>query len=242
MFNFCVSCYYTKKRQSSLFYKIVLGYWLTKRYDYVLVTFNAFWAIDIFDATWSSGKKWPSNQVLTCPNPWNALYPTFCLSSDEKEKLNIPVIYSTEQVQRVFEKPVFGDKKKFEDKNWSYFYGEREKGEGICLPSPSVIATLSSGVSNTRHAGHMWADRCICAARSIPKTVKIINFNQIWLILRAFLVNWGTQKLFSNKLRLAEHFFFRIWPFDKFEFETLALVNEQKFWSCVEIFCFDPRS
>jgi hypothetical protein len=38
--------------------------------------------------------------------------------------------------------------------------------------------------------------------------------------LRAFLVNSNLQKLFSNKLPPAEHFFFGIWPSNKSDFET----------------------
>ncbi len=40
---------------------------------------------------------------------------------------------------------------------------------------------------------------------NISKIDKIIYFDQIYLNLRAFLVNCGPQKLFSYKLRPAEH-------------------------------------
>ncbi len=46
---------------------------------------------------------------------------------------------------------------------------------------------------------------------NIPKNDKIINFNQIHIILKAFLVNCRQQKFFfSKKLRPVEHF--GIWP------------------------------
>ncbi len=54
---------------------------------------------------------------------------------------------------------------------------------------------------------------------NISKIGKIISFDQIKLILSAFLVICGPQKLVS-KLRPAEHFFCGMWPSDKFEFET----------------------
>jgi hypothetical protein len=62
-----------------------------------------------------------------------------------------------------------------------------------------------------------------CGPRTPQKNDKSIKFDQIKLILRAFLVNFGPQKLFSYKLRPAEHFFSRMWPSDQFEFETPAL-------------------
>jgi hypothetical protein len=52
------------------------------------------------------------------------------------------------------------------------------------------------------------------------KNDKSIKFDQIRLIFRGFLVYCGPQKLFSYKLRPAEHFFSRMWPSDQFEFET----------------------
>ncbi len=57
------------------------------------------------------------------------------------------------------------------------------------------------------------------------KNDKSIKFDQILLILRAFLVNCGPQKLFSYKLRPVEHSFSRMWPSDQFEFETPGLVS-----------------
>ncbi len=60
-------------------------------------------------------------------------------------------------------------------------------------------------------------------AANIPKIEKIISFVQIKLILSAFLVICGPEKLVSNKLRPAEHFFCGLWPSDKFEFETPGL-------------------
>ncbi len=55
---------------------------------------------------------------------------------------------------------------------------------------------------------------------NITITDKIINFDQIKLISRAFRVNCSPQKLVSNKLRSSEHFFFGMWFSDNFEFET----------------------
>ncbi len=60
---------------------------------------------------------------------------------------------------------------------------------------------------------------------SISKTENIVNFDQIQLILRAFLVNCGPQELFSDKLRPAKHCFFGMWPSHKFEFETPGIDN-----------------
>ncbi len=39
------------------------------------------------------------------------------------------------------------------------------------------------------------------------KNDKSVKFDQIWLILRAFLVNCGPQKLSSYEQRPTEHFF-----------------------------------
>ncbi len=41
---------------------------------------------------------------------------------------------------------------------------------------------------------------------NMSKTDKIQNFDQIWPILRAFLINCGPQKIFSIKLWPTEHF------------------------------------
>ncbi len=52
------------------------------------------------------------------------------------------------------------------------------------------------------------------------KNDKSIKFDQIYLILTAFLVNCGLEKLVSFKLRPAKHFFSKMWFSDQFEFET----------------------
>jgi hypothetical protein len=55
------------------------------------------------------------------------------------------------------------------------------------------------------------------------KTNKNVNFDHFKLIFRAFLVNCGPLKLFSNKLRPAEQFFGGMRPSNTFEFETPGL-------------------
>jgi hypothetical protein len=57
------------------------------------------------------------------------------------------------------------------------------------------------------------------------KNDKSIKFDQIKLILRAFLVFCGPQQLFSYTLWSAEHFFSRMWPSNQFEFETPVLTR-----------------
>jgi hypothetical protein len=65
------------------------------------------------------------------------------------------------------------------------------------------------------------------------KNEKSIKFDQIYLILRAFLVFCGPQKLFSYKLRHAEHFSSSIWPSNQFEFETPGLDHQEMCIFCV---------
>ncbi len=63
---------------------------------------------------------------------------------------------------------------------------------------------------------------------NLSKTDKINFFEQSWVTFRAFLVICVSQKLSLIKLWPAEHFFFRMWPFDQFEFETPALTCLQR--------------
>ncbi len=55
----------------------------------------------------------------------------------------------------------------------------------------------------------------------ISKPEKSVNFSIIWDLFKFFC---DPQKLFSIKLRPAEHYSFGMWSSDQFEFETLALV------------------
>jgi hypothetical protein len=77
-----------------------------------------------------------------------------------------------------------------------------------------IIYILDQG-SQTR----IWPARCIC---STCECLKITNFGQILLILRAFLVLQPAKAFFSYKLGSTEHFF-EMWPSNRFEFETPVL-------------------
>ncbi len=53
------------------------------------------------------------------------------------------------------------------------------------------------------------------------KNNKIINFEQIQLICKAFILKCGPQKLFTRKLRPGDISSWEMRNFDRFEFETL---------------------
>jgi hypothetical protein len=87
------------------------------------------------------------------------------------------------------------------------------------------------GVSSTQPVGHMWHAKCICSARQHFKNWQNYKFSSNLTYLKLFIVNCGLQKLFSNKLRPAEQFFFGMWPSDKFEFETSAVYGGEQWFS-----------
>ncbi len=78
--------------------------------------------------------------------------------------------------------------------------------------------------------------------RNTSKNAKSIMFDQIKLILRAFLVYCGPQKLFSYKLRPADHSISRMWPSDQFEFETPVLdsVSVANYFVAFSLFLSHP--
>ncbi len=76
-----------------------------------------------------------------------------------------------------------------------------------------MAIAYTRGVSNTRPT------RCIVAARKHPKNRQNYKFWSNLAYIEGVLVNCGPQKLFSTKLRPAEHFFLEY----EFEFETPGL-------------------
>jgi hypothetical protein len=91
----------------------------------------------------------------------------------------------------------------------------------LTIPMSNICDNSLPRVSNTRAAcGPPYA---FARPANVSKTDKIIKVDTILLMMRAFLVNCGPQKLFFNKQQPTEHFFFVMWPSYEYEFETPAL-------------------
>ncbi len=84
----------------------------------------------------------------------------------------------------------------------------------------SLKTTFKPGVSNTRTAGPYLAYQMyLCGPRKSQNLIKLQILIKFGIYLKlAFLAICGPHKLFSIKLRPAEHFFFRMWPSNQFEF------------------------
>ncbi len=101
-----------------------------------------------------------------------------------------------------------------------------------CFFNKQYTIVYNRGLKHAARRPHVARQMHLCGPRTPQKNAKSIMFDQIKPIFRAFLVYCGPQKLFSYKLRPAEHFISRMWPSYQFEFETPGIQSPQKCSLC----------